>query len=396
MRTRMKSTIPDYKPVKIKDPVNIRLREMKDGSQSIFLDYEVNGKRKYEFLKLYLLPGSSKEIREQNNATMLMAQARKSQRVLDLQDDAEAQKLLPLGGETKRFSAYVEKIIDSGMLAEKTQSCYRNMLRFVTMFFGEKVTFRQIDKKFLITFVEKLKAYERPFTYAKNPDQVHLGNNSIIAVYSVLRAVIRRAYKEGILPTNPTEEFNISDYVKALDSERVYLEIEELQRFAAVDTPWKLEQRAFIFSCLCGLRVSDVRTLTWGDIRKVSGKYKISIRMMKTKQRLNLPLSPEALNWLPERGDAESSGIIFPLTSENYVNCRVREIMKAAGIEKYATYHSSRHTHATMMLTLGTDLYTVSKLMGHRRVSTTQIYANIVDKKKQEAIDLIPDLMDEI
>ena len=58
------------------------------------------------------------------------------------------------------------------------------------------------------------------------------------------------------------------------------------------------------------------------------------------------------------------------------------------------TFHSARHTHATMMLTLGADLYTVSKLLGHKNIATTQIYAKIVDKKKEEAIGLIPNLTD--
>ena len=64
-----------------------------------------------------------------------------------------------------------------------------------------------------------------------------------------------------------------------------------------------------------------------------------------------------------------------------------------AGISKHVTFHSARHTHATMMLTLGADLYTVSKLLGHNRVTTTQIYGDIIDRKKREAVTLIPDFI---
>ena len=97
---------------------------------------------------------------------------------------------------------------------------------------------------------------------------------------------------------------------------------------------------------------------------------------------------------LPERGEANDSDIIFPLTHEGTVNDTLQHWAKVAGITKHISFHVARHTHATMMLTLGADLYTVSKLLGHKNIATTQIYAKIVDKKKEEAIGLIPNLTD--
>ena len=81
--------------------------------------------------------------------------------------------------------------------------------------------------------------------------------------------------------------------------------------------------------------------------------------MKKTKEPIYLPLSPEALKWMSERGG------------------------------KRCSYHTSRHTFATMMLTLGADLYTVSKLLGHADVKMTQVYAKIINKKKDEAVNLV-------
>ena len=77
----------------ITDPVKIRFRNTKDGGKSIFLDYTLNGKRKFEFLKLYILPGKGKEIKAHNDNVMLMAQARKGQRLQDLQDDRRISEL---------------------------------------------------------------------------------------------------------------------------------------------------------------------------------------------------------------------------------------------------------------------------------------------------------------
>ena len=95
-----------------------------------------------------------------------------------------------------------------------------------------------------------------------------------------------------------------------------------------------------------------------------------------------------------ERGEANGSDFIFPLTHEGTVNDTLQHWAKVAGITKHISFHVARHTHATMMLTLGADLYTVSKLLGHKNIATTQIYAKIVDKKKEEAIGLIPNLTD--
>ena len=124
------------------------------------------------------------------------------------------------------------------------------------------------------------------------------------------------------------------------------------------------------------------------------GRVRIEITMQKTKEPLYLPISDEALKWLPERGETNDSDFIFPLTHEGTVNDTLQHWAKVAGIIKHISFHVARHTHATMMLTLGADLYTVSKLLGHKNIATTQIYAKIVDKKKEEAIRLIPNLTD--
>ena len=382
--------------IKVSDPVKIRFRNTANGGQSIFLDYVVKGKRKFEFLKLYLLPGSSKEIKEQNNATMMIVQAKKSQRVLDLQDETRDRTLAASTTlQGKRVGDFINHLIESDIIAEKTKKAYRNLLRFVNDFYGEKLTFRKVDKQFVKDFIKRLQSYKCPHAYGSKSAKESMSNNSIIAVYSVLRSILAKAYDEGVLAENPACAVPISEYVKSLDKERVFLEMDELQRFADTETEYEEEKRAFVFSCLCGLRISDIRALKWGDIKKVGGDYKISIRQIKTKKLLSLPLSPEALNWLPDNNGAKATDFVFHLIAQQYINDRVRKIAEKAGIRKHITFHSARHTHATLLLTLGTDIYTVSKLLGHRRVSTTEIYAAVVDDKKREAIGLIPNFLEE-
>jgi integrase len=114
--------------------------------------------------------------------------------------------------------------------------------------------------------------------------------------------------------------------------------------------------------------------------------------MKKTTTPIYLPLSKQAMKWLPERGDASGNELVFgDLPNRGRIGVHLGKWAKDAGITKSMSYHTSRHTFATMMLTLGVDLYTVSKLLGHTKVETTQIYAKIINKKKDDAVSLIDD-----
>lgn len=116
----------------------------------------------------------------------------------------------------------------------------------------------------------------------------------------------------------------------------------------------------------------------------------MSVVMTKTTNPVYIPLSSQAVKWLPERNGCTPDGLVFgglPNTSNLCVS--LKNWADKAGVKKNVTFHTSRHTFATMMLTLGADLYTTSKLLGHANVKTTQIYAKIVDSKKVEAVNLV-------
>ena len=111
--------------------------------------------------------------------------------------------------------------------------------------------------------------------------------------------------------------------------------------------------------------------------------------MKKTREPLYLPLNKQALSYLPVRGLAASTDVVFKTLPElAYVNKHLKTWAAAAGITKNVSFHISRHTFATTSLTLGADLYTTSKLLGHASIQTTQIYAKIVNSKKDEAVAL--------
>jgi len=116
--------------------------------------------------------------------------------------------------------------------------------------------------------------------------------------------------------------------------------------------------------------------------------------MKKTKHSVSVPLSENALAFLPERGEDGDNDRVFKNLPEQPGNAdaRLHTLIRHAGINKKVSFHVGRHTFATLTLTYGADLYTVSKLLGHCNIRTTQIYAKIVDEQKRKAVNLIPKL----
>ena len=390
--------------VKLKEPVRIRFKQLSNGNQSIYLEYYtgdvirkenyVGGKRKYEFLKLYLIPERTREDKAKNEATLALAKAIQSRRIVEVQNDAHG--FQNTNKSRVNLLDYLENI--GKQSAEQGSRNYArtvlNTVRALRLFRGDYIAFRDVDKEFLSEFTDYLRQMPKASKYGVLKTGGRLSNNSVVAYYGTLRTAINRAYKEGIITVNPTKEFDFASKVRQEPSRREYLTLDELKTLINTECRHEIVKRAFLFSCLCGLRVSDIRKLRWCDLQRSSGRVRIEITMQKTKEPLYLPISDEALKWLPERSEANGSDFIFPLTHEGTVNDTLQHWAKVAGITKHISFHVARHTHATMMLTLGADLYTVSKLLGHKNIATTQIYAKIVDKKKEEAIGLIPNLTD--
>lgn len=390
--------------VKLKEPVRIRFKQLSNGNQSIYLEYYtgdvirkenyVGGKRKYEFLKLYLIPERTREDKAKNEATLALAKAIQSRRIVEVQNDTHG--FQNTNKSRVNLLDYLENI--GKQSAEQGSRNYArtvlNTVRALRLFRGDYIAFRDVDKEFLSEFTDYLRQMPKASKYGVLKTGGRLSNNSVVSYYGTLRTAINRAYKEGIITVNPTKEFDFASKVRQEPSRREYLTLDELKTLINTECRHEIVKRAFLFSCLCGLRVSDIRKLRWCDLQRSGGRVRIEITMQKTKEPLYLPISDEALKWLPERGEANDSDFIFPLTHEGTVNDTLQHWAKVAGITKHISFHVARHTHATMMLTLGADLYTVSKLLGHKNIATTQIYAKIVDKKKEEAIGLIPNLTD--
>ena len=388
--------------VKLKEPVRIRFKQLSNGNQSIYLDYYtgdvirkenyVGGKRKYEFLKLYLIPERTREDKAKNEVTLALAKAIQSKRIVEVQNDAHG--FQNTNKSRVNLLDYLENI--GKQSAEQGSRNYArtvlNTVRALKLFRGDYIAFRDVDKEFLSEFTDYLRQMPKASKYGVLKTGGRLSNNSVVSYYGTLRTAINRAYKEGIITVNPTKEFDFASKVRQEPSRREYLTIDELKTLINTECRHEIVKRAFLFSCLCGLRVSDIRKLRWCDLQRSGGRVRIEITMQKTKEPIYLPLSNEALKWMPEREDKAADDPVFNLPSN--INQYLRPWAEAAGITKRFTFHTARHTFATMMLTLGADLYTVSKLLGHTSVRMTQVYAKIINQKKDEAVNLVNGLFD--
>lgn len=229
--------------------------------------------------------------------------------------------------------------------------------------------------------------------YAKNnvrKDGSTISNGAAHHHQAVLNGALNKAVREGILASNPLKSLASKEKYQPSESIREYLTLEELKAAMAAPCPREDVKRAFLFSCFTGLRLSDVRSLTWVKIIKAPDGHTlyIRVRMQKTQKLLNVPLSKEALDCLYQKDDADEPIFTLPAGASN-IERNLTIWMRNAKIDKHITYHCSRHSFATMMLTLGADIYTTSKLLGHANVNTTSIYAKIVDQKKIETVGLV-------
>lgn len=384
----------------IKEPIKLRFKQLKDGNQSIYLDCYVNGIREYKFLNLYLRPDNSRENKMWNKEQLRLANAIKAQYIIDIQNGEFGFKDR---NRTRKLSflTYCEDMA-AEYEANGQTSCavlMRSAVKRMTAYKGKNITFYHIDKEFLIGFIEYLNSDIRDFdkeSKDKKRKPKPLSEVYKEALFARIMVALNKAERDGIIVKNPGKDIDRKLKPHAEQKSRCYLTLDEIQKI--IDTEYKPDndiKPAFLFCCFSGLRYSDVQKLTWGEITvSPEGYAQIETNMQKTGKDITIPLSDNALKWLPERTDQTSASRIFYKLPDQVTNAdvRLRTIIKKAGITKHVTFHVARHTFATLTLTYGADLYTVSKLLGHSNIRTTQIYAKIVDESKRKAVNLIPKL----
>ena len=253
--------------------------------------------------------------------------------------------------------------------------------QYLNIFTNGNLKFADLNEKFCNDFKEYLLT-----TKSNKSSKATLAQNSALSYFNKLKAALKQAYKDGYLHSNLNTTV---DPIKQAETQRNFLTIEEMNSLVKTDCANPLLKRAALFSALTGLRFSDIQKLVWGELEYIEGNgYFIQFKQQKTKGVEMMPISEQAYSLLGERKEPKDK-VFEGLTYSAYENKHLAKWIGLAGIEKDITFHCFRHTFATLQLSKGTDIYTVSKMLGHRELKTTQIYAKIIGKTKREAANKI-------
>lgn len=372
---------------KDKSPIHLRKKRLADGRESLYLDTYVNGRRSYEYLQMYLMPGTDVQTKRQNAETLQAAENIRAKRIKVLTSRKEGSAPQQEVGKMRLadlLDAYnEERKRHSKRLGSAVTSCKTALY----VYRGNEITLSEIDKAFCQQFMIFLL---NEYSNSGRQEGGHLAPATVRLFFSTLNSALNFAVRKGWMRMNPCKLISSEDRISAPESNREFLTIDEIHKLIATPFTGHIQvKRAYLFSCFCGLRISDVRRITWGDIDFKDGYAELHLIMQKTQSVHYLPLSQEACACMPKRAESSDSDQVFNLPALTRINAELKAWAAAAGIHKHITFHTARHTFATMMLTLGADLYTTSQLLGHSSIQTTQIYAKIVDKKKSDAVNLV-------
>jgi integrase len=372
--------------------VTLRKKAISKNRQSLYLDFypavphpETGKPTRREFLGLYLFDKVKSPFDKHHNkeTTQLAEQIRQKRENRlnkpEIYTGYEQEQLRIKERGEQNFIAYFKNLTD-----KRKSSNHDNWVsatKYLETFTKGNLKFADLNEKFCNDFKEHLLT-----TKSNKSSKVTLAQNSAVSYFNKFKAALKQAYKDGYLTTDLNAKI---EQIKYAETRRNFLTIEELNSLVKTPCNNPLMKRTALFSALTGMRFSDIKNLVWGELEYIEGDgYFIKFKQQKTKGIETLPISEQAFNLLGERKKATDK-VFEGLTYSAYENKHLYQWIGAAGITKEITFHCFRHTFATLQLSNGTDIYTVSKMLGHRELKTTQIYAKIIDRTKREAASKI-------
>ena len=380
--------------------VEIKERRLPTGNRSLYLEYYETGFRKKEYLGIFLVPEDSARARRLNGEALRKAQEIKAKRILCPPDfkseerkkhqkkDTVNPTWLEWCDEHIRWSedcGNSRKMLQhKGVVRKRIASYLENR--------GKKgILLKDVDREVVSGLFDFMRNEYR------NPRQIKadggkLADYTLLLFEETVKALFNKAVRSDLIASNPIHDLTKGERFHAPDKHREFLTPEELTRFLSVETATGNErqvQLAFGLSSMTGLRLGDMQHLRWSDIKDIDGTPTICITQRKTKRVFSIPLNDLAQSLLPPRDEGNPDALVYHLVKKSdNISKYVRRIKDKAGIEKDFTYHSSRHTTATLAITAGADISAVKEMLGHGSVTSTEVYAKVGLDKKIQAVSL--------
>lgn len=387
--------------------VTLRFRMLATGKETLYLDYypgienpKTGELMRREYLGLYVIPlkkrtgepqtnkDGSYKYSETDEETIRYAELIRNNRQNELSKaeiytDAEAELLKAKERSKGDFIAYFRDLAK-----DKKDSNYNNWmcalkhLQDYTMKSDNSKIKRFCDIDLL--WCERFRDYLLT-TKTKRSDKVTLANNTAASYFIKLKVALKAAYKYGYL----SKDMNVDlKSIKEKDTNREFLSLDELKKLVETDCTNLVLKRAALFSALTGLRHSDIRKMRWGEIVDNNGMFTLKYTIQKTDKYEELPISEQALQLCGERRKPDD--LVFEdLVYSAYANKALAQWLGAAGITRNVTFHCFRHTFATLQLASGTQITTIQKMLGHKNIGTTMVYAKTLEEAKREAVEKI-------
>lgn len=264
--------------------------------------------------------------------------------------------------------------------SESIRTNWKRTLELIKLFAGDTLPFSKIDNRFAEDF--RMFLMTAPCGGKKSGT---ISRNTAATYFSIFKAGLKQAFVDGYLTVDLSAKIK---GIQEQETRREYLTVEELNTLVATPCEQDTMKRAALFSALTGLRHCDIQKMQWKEIQIDGEQARLNFTQQKTKGVEYMPISPQALELCGE--PRKPNQLVFEnLPDPSWISAPLKRWIKATGITKKITFHCFRHTFATLQLSNGTDIYTVSKMLGHTNVKTTQIYAKVVDEKKEKAAQAI-------
>lgn len=374
-----------------KEPIKLRAKKL-NNCLSLYLDCYQDGKRQYQFLNLYLNIETDDRVKEQNRQNFEIAKTVQQEKIVSL-NKTGAGIIVTSKGKVNLIKYILLKADKELERTGNKHSLYYTLCalaKHLSSYAGDKIRFCDVDKDFILGFIDYLRtAKNNNYTRTgKSQEPALLAQNTQHNLFLKFNYILKKAIEDGLISTNPVTMIELSSKPKAEEGTREFLSIEEVKKLIATPCRNPSLKAAFLFCCLVGLRYSDVSKLTWGEKTCDAGGFPMLRFKMKKVGRENTPyLSTEALKWVPERGNAADADLIYDLPRNDSANYQLAKWVKDAGISKKITFHCSRHTAATLNLALGVPIELISRMLGHTKLATTQIYTKLIDNERKKAIN---------